>query len=111
MFFFLFLYYFVSDLHLLCLSCNRGYGFSTLLSRVSFADTEQYWLFRTWDLKLPPGLTLLTFMATRIFHVSFASACGHGKDQTTSTGTVISSFICFLQVLDSRRTSSRNMCC
>ena len=50
---------------------------------VSFADTEQYLLFRTWDQKLSPGLMLLTFMATHLFHVSFASACGHGKDQTT----------------------------
>ena len=33
------------------------------------------------------------------------------KDQTTSTGTVISSFVCTVQALDSRRTSSRNMCC
>ena len=36
---------------------------------------------------------------------------GHSKDQTTSTGTVISSFVCTVQALDSRRTSSRNMCC
>ena len=47
---------------------------TTHLFHVSFADTEQYWLFRTWDLKLPPGLTLLTFMAAHFFHVSFASA-------------------------------------
>ena len=79
-------------------------------SRVTMLSRVQYWLFRSWDLKFPPGLTLLTFMATHIFHVSFASACGHGKNQTSSTGTVISSFVCFLQVLDSRRTSSRNMC-
>ena len=31
-------------------------------------------------------------------------------DQTTSTDTVISSFVCTVQALDSRRTSSRNMC-
>ena len=36
---------------------------------------EHYWLFRTWDLKLPPGLRLLTFMATHLCHVRFASVC------------------------------------
>ena len=53
---------------------------------LTFMTTEQYWLFRTWDLRLPSGLMLLTFMATHLFHVSFASACGYGKDQTTSNG-------------------------
>ena len=57
------------------------------------------------------GFMLLSFMTTHLFHVSFASACRHGKDPTTSTGTVISSFVCTVQALDSRRTSSRNTCC
>ena len=42
------------------------------LFHVSFADTERYWLFRTSDLKLPPGLMLLTFMATQLFQFQFA---------------------------------------
>ena len=33
------------------------------------------------------------------------------RDQTTSTGMVISTFVCTVQALDSRRTSQRNMCC
>ena len=37
--------------------------------------------------------------------------CTCSRDQTTSTGTVISTFVCTVQALDSRRTSSRNMCC
>ena len=79
---------------------------TTHLFYVSFADTEHYWLFRTGDLKLPPGLRLLTFMATHLCHVRFASVCRHGKDPTTSTGTVISLFVCTRQALDSTRTSS-----
>ena len=43
----------------------------------------------TQDQKLSSGFMLLTFMTTHLFHVSFASACGHGKDQTCSTGTVL----------------------
>ena len=45
------------------------------------------------------------------FPCSFSLWCTCSRDQTTSTGTVISIFVYTVHALDSSRTSSRNMCC
>ena len=96
---------------------------------------------RTKDQKLSPGLLLLTvhfadtwaFLAPKLIDLfdvqngaytkcrflvlihcgAFRRESAHfqGTNQTTSAGIVISIFVCTEHSLDSRRTSSRKMCC